>query len=38
VGLAKMYIADERFSKYYNDKVGENAAKILHDIIERYTK
>ena len=37
-GLAEMYIADERFSKYYNDKLGENAVEVLHDIIVRYTK
>ncbi len=37
-GLAEMYVNDERFSKYYNDRVGENAAKMLRNIIVRYTK
>ncbi len=37
-GVAEMYVNDERFSKYYNDRVGENAAKMLRNIIVRYTK
>lgn len=38
IGLAKMYINDERFSKYYNDKLGEEATQILHDCIIKYAK
>ncbi|MBO3445761.1 MerR family transcriptional regulator [Clostridium sp. CCUG 7971] len=37
-GLAKMYVADERFAKYYNDKVGLEAVNILRDIIVKYAK
>lgn len=38
IGLAKMYIADERFSKYYDDRAGKNACKVLHDLIIKYAK
>lgn len=37
IGLAEMYIADERFSKYYNDKAGNEATKTLYDIIMEYS-
>ena len=37
-GLAMMYVADERFAKYYNDRVGEEAAQVLHDCIVKYAK
>ncbi|MFJ7827308.1 MerR family transcriptional regulator [Psychrobacillus sp. NPDC096623] len=36
-GLAEMYIADERFTAYY-DKVQQGAAKFLRDAIVIYTK
>lgn len=36
IGLAEMYIADERFAKYYNEKAGEGATEILRDIIVKY--
>lgn len=32
-GLAEMYVADERFAKYYNDKAGKDVVNILRDII-----
>lgn len=38
VGLAEMYVADERFAKYYNDKAGEEVVNTLRDIIVRYAK
>lgn len=38
VGLAEMYVADERFAKYYNDKAGEEVVNALRDIIVRYAK
>lgn len=37
-GLAEMYVQDERFSRYYNDRVGSDAVTILRDIILKYTK
>lgn len=38
-GLAQMYVADERFSKYYNDRLNaEETTQILCDIIIKYTK
>lgn len=36
-GLAEMYVADERFAKYYNDK-GEGNALLLKEIIDYYAK
>lgn len=37
-GLVDMYLADERFAKYYNDKAGKTAAQWLHDAVYRYAK
>lgn len=37
-GLAEMYVADERFAKYYNDRGGLGATEILRDIIVKYAK
>ncbi|MDU5110233.1 MAG: MerR family transcriptional regulator [Clostridium sp.] len=37
-GLAEMYVADERFAKYYNDKAGKEVAEILRDIIVKYAR
>ena len=36
IGLAEMYVADERFAKYYNDKAGKEVVNILRDIIVKY--
>lgn len=36
-GLAKMYVADPRFTAYYDDRVGRNAAKLLRDAVLIYT-
>lgn len=36
-GLANMYVEDERFTKYYDDKAGRGAAKFLRDAILVYT-
>lgn len=38
VGLANMYVADERFAKYYNGRSSEESAEVLRDIIEKYAK
>ena len=38
IGLAMMYVADERFAKYYNDRAGEEATQVLHDCIVKYAK
>lgn len=35
-GLAQMYVEDERFSKYYNDKAGKDVIETLRDIILKY--
>lgn len=37
-GLADMYVGDDRFSKYYNDKTSEESAELLRDIIYHYTE
>lgn len=37
-GLAEMYVADERFAKYYNDRAGLEGVNILRDIIVKYAK
>ncbi len=37
-GLAEMYVADERFAKYYNDKKGNKAVTTLRDAIVKYAK
>lgn len=37
-GLADMYVADERFTKYYDGPAGEGAAQFLRDAIYIYTK
>lgn len=38
VGLAEMYITDQRFADYYNNQAGAEAATILRDIIVKYAK
>ncbi|MFC6175270.1 MerR family transcriptional regulator [Companilactobacillus huachuanensis] len=37
-GLVDMYLADERFAKYYNDKAQTPVVQLLHDVVYRYTK
>ena len=37
-GLAEAYVADERFAKYYNDRVGEGAAQALRAAIVKHAK
>ena len=37
-GLAEMYVADERFRKYYNDKAGMDCVDALRDIIVKYCR
>lgn len=33
-----MYVADERFTAYYDGKACNGATQTLHDIIEKYAK
>ncbi|KMK76837.1 MerR family transcriptional regulator [Alkalihalobacillus pseudalcaliphilus] len=35
-GLAEMYVADERFSKYYNEKAGQPVVGLLKEVIQKY--
>lgn len=35
--LADMYVSDERFAAYYNDRVEADVVDILHDVIYYYT-
>lgn len=35
-GLAEMYLADERFTAYYDDRAGEGAARLLVDAVSAY--
>ena len=37
-GLAHMYLLDERFTQYYDDRVMPGATKLLVDCIHLYTK
>ena len=37
-GLAQMYIADERFTAYYDERSATGAAQFLHDAIIAYTR
>lgn len=37
-GLAQMYIADERFAKYYNHRAGKEIVTLLHDAIVKYAR
>lgn len=34
--LAAMYMADKRFTHYYDSRLGEGATRLLHDAIEQY--
>ncbi|WP_119325376.1 MerR family transcriptional regulator [Companilactobacillus musae] len=37
-GLVDMYINDDRFTKYYDQKAQVPVVKLLHDVIYQYTK
>lgn len=37
-GLAEMYVADERFAKYYEEKAGMDVAFLLRDAIVAHAK
>jgi len=37
-GLAEMYVADERFAQYYNDRAGTAIVELLRDTITKYAK
>lgn len=36
--LALMYVEDDRFTAYYDDRAGQGAAALLSAIIQRYAK
>ena len=36
IGLGQMYVADERFTKYYDKKAGTDAAQFLCNAIQAY--
>lgn len=38
IGLGQMYVADERFTKYYDEKAGDGAAQFLYEAIQAYYK
>lgn len=38
IRLAEMYVEDERFSNYYNDRAGIEVVTVLRDIIIKYAK
>ncbi|MGG5341102.1 MerR family transcriptional regulator [Enterococcus sp. AZ192] len=37
-GLGQMYVGDERFAAYYNDRIGDRAAETLNQIIQEFAK
>lgn len=37
-GLAAMYLADERFTTYYDTRAGQGATQVLHDSIVKFAK
>lgn len=37
-GLVDMYLADERFAEYYNDRAGEPIIQLLRDVVYHYTE
>lgn len=37
-GIAEMYVYDERFTKFYNERLGEGGAEFLRDAIRIYTE
>ncbi|GGP13001.1 MerR family transcriptional regulator [Oceanobacillus neutriphilus] len=37
-GLVQMYLADERFAKYYNDRAGKEIVSLLHDAVVKYAE
>ncbi|MEG0442386.1 MAG: MerR family transcriptional regulator [Carnobacterium sp.] len=36
--LAEMYVSDERFTAYYDERAGKGAAAFLRDAINQFTK
>lgn len=38
IGLANMYLQDERFESYYNERIGEGATEMLRDCIVKYAR
>jgi len=37
-GLVQMYISDERFASYYNNRAGKEVVSLLHDAVMRYAR
>lgn len=38
IGLANMYLQDERFESYYNERVDKGATEVLRDCIVKYAR
>ncbi|NRG46465.1 MerR family transcriptional regulator [Bacillus sp. CRN 9] len=38
IGLANMYVADERFAQYYNERAGKAVVELLRNSIVKYAK
>ncbi|QSX09152.1 MerR family transcriptional regulator [Alkalibacter rhizosphaerae] len=38
VGLAEMYVADQRFAAYYQEKAGMDVAELLRDVIVEHAR
>lgn len=36
IGLAQMYVSDDRFTAYYDERVAPGATQFLHDVITVY--
>lgn len=36
-GLVDMYLADDRFARYYDEKAKKPVVQLLHDVVYRYT-
>ncbi len=37
-GMGEMYVCDERFTKFYDDRLGKGGAEFLRDAIRVYTE
>lgn len=37
-GMGEMYVCDERFTKFYDERLGKGGAEFLRDAIRVYTK
>ncbi len=37
-GLVQMYLADDRFAKYYNERAEKEVVSLLHDVVMKYAE